>query len=300
MTAPERAGGMGSGVVVVDKPAGPTSHDVVNRLRRLFGTRRAGHAGTLDPPATGILLVGLERATRILQFLQGLPKTYRAVVAFGVETTTLDETGPVVAERPCTFGEDDLRAAARGMVGEISQIPPMVSAIRVGGERLYEAARRGEEVERPARAVSVYALEVLAFDPETWEATIELRCSSGTYVRTLAADLGTQLGCGAHVRSLRRCAVGSLGEADAMALDALERLDPDARAAAVLPMAAALRDLAAVRVSGEDLVAVGHGRALGSCEGEPGPPVAVVDPQGRLVAVYRRQGQGLKPEAVLV
>ena len=288
------------GLVVVDKPAGPTSHDVVNRLRRLFGTRHAGHAGTLDPPATGILLVGLERATRILQFLQGLPKTYRAVVAFGVETTTLDATGSVVAARPCTFAEADLYAAAAGMVGEISQVPPMVSAVRVGGERLYKAARRGEEVERPARTVIVHALDVLAFDPEALEATIELRCSSGTYVRTLAADLGTQLGCGAHVRSLRRRAVGSFGEADAVALDALERQDADARRALVLPMAAALRDLASVQVSGEDLVAVGHGRALGACEGEAGPPVAVVDPEGRLVAVYRRRGAGLTPEAVLV
>jgi len=292
------------GLVVVDKPAGPTSHDVVNQLRRLFGTRRAGHAGTLDPPATGILLVGLERATRILQFLQGLPKTYRAVIRFGVETTTLDATGAVVAECPCTFGEADLRAAAAGMVGAISQVPPMVSAVRVGGERLYKAARRGEEVERPARTVTVHALEVLAFDSPleggACEATFEVRCSSGTYVRALAADLGTRLGCGAHVRSLRRRAVGSLGEAEAVALDALERLDPKARVTTVLPMAAALRDLAAVQVSGEDLVAVGHGRALGSCEGVPGAPVALVDPEGRLVAVYRRQGEGLKPEAVLV
>src|SRR5439155_3187926 len=136
------------GLLVVDKHAGPTSHDVVNRLRRLFATKRVGHAGTLDPPATGILLVGLERATRILQFLQALPKSYRAEVAFGSTTSTQDATGTVLEERPCSFGLDDLRGAAAAMVGEIRQVPPMVSAVRVGGERLYRAARRGEEVER--------------------------------------------------------------------------------------------------------------------------------------------------------
>ncbi|HKN49266.1 MAG TPA: tRNA pseudouridine(55) synthase TruB, partial [Actinomycetota bacterium] len=173
------------GLLVVDKHAGPTSHDVVNRLRRLFATKRVGHAGTLDPPATGILLVGLERATRILQFLQVLPKTYRAEVAFGTTTSTQDATGTVREERPCGFGLDDLRGAAATMVGDIRQVPPMVSAVRVGGERLYRAARRGEEVERPARAVTVYALDVARFDGAAWEATLEVRCSSGTYVRTL-------------------------------------------------------------------------------------------------------------------
>jgi tRNA pseudouridine55 synthase len=160
------------GLLVVDKHAGPTSHDVVNRLRRLFATKRVGHAGTLDPPATGILLVGLERATRILQFLQALPKAYQAEVAFGTTTSTQDATGRVLEERPCGFRLDDLRAAAASMVGEIRQVPPMVSAVRVGGERLYQAARRGEDVERPARAVTVYGLDVASFDGAAWEATL--------------------------------------------------------------------------------------------------------------------------------
>jgi tRNA pseudouridine55 synthase len=290
------------GLLVVDKHAGPTSHDVVNRLRRLFATKRVGHAGTLDPPATGILLVGLGRATRILQFLQALPKTYRAEVAFGATTSTQDATGRVVEERPCGFGLDELRAAAASMVGEIRQVPPMVSAVRVGGERLYRAARRGEEVERPARAVTVYGLDVASFDRAAWEATLEVRCSSGTYVRTLAADIGELLGCGAHLKELRRTSIGSLGEADAVTVAQLEAMEPAGRRAAVLPMGAAMRDYESVTVSGDDLQAVGHGRSLGDPDpgGAEGPPVAVLDPGGRLLAVYRRHGEGLRPAAVLV
>jgi tRNA pseudouridine55 synthase len=290
------------GLLVVDKHAGPTSHDVVNRLRRLFATKRVGHAGTLDPPATGILLVGLGRATRILQFLQALPKTYRAEVAFGATTSTQDATGRVLEERPCGFGLDDLRAAAASMVGEIRQVPPMVSAVRVGGERLYQAARRGEEVERPARAVTVYGLDVASFDRAAWEATLEVRCSSGTYVRTLAADIGELLGCGAHLKALRRTSIGSLGEADAVTVAQLEAMEPAGRRAAVLPMGAAMRDYESVTVSGDDLQAVGHGRSLGDPDpgGTEGPPVAVLDPGGRLLAVYRRHGEGLRPAAVLV
>ncbi|HEY2666022.1 MAG TPA: tRNA pseudouridine(55) synthase TruB [Actinomycetota bacterium] len=294
------------GLLVVDKHAGPTSHDVVNRVRRLFATKRVGHAGTLDPPATGILLVGLERATRILQFLQALPKTYRAEVAFGATTTTEDATGTVLDERACSFGLDELRAAAAEMVGEIQQVPPMVSAVRVGGQRLYRAARRGEEVERPARTVTVHALDVARFDAAAWEATLEVRCSSGTYVRTLAADIGERLGCGAHLRALRRTAVGSLGEADAVTVAQLEGMDPPALRAAILPMEAALRDYESVTVSGDELRAVGHGGSLADPGPGPGPggtngrPVAVLDPEGRLLAVYRRQGAGLRPAAVLM
>jgi len=291
------------GVVVVDKPAGPTSHDVVDRVRRLFSTRRVGHAGTLDPPATGVLLVGLGRATRILQFLQALPKTYRAVVAFGETTTTQDATGEVVERRFCSFARHDLEAAAAGMVGEISQVPPMVSAVRVHGERLYLAARRGEEVERPARAVTVYGLDVSAFDPEAWEATLLVRCSSGTYVRTLAADLGERLACGAHVRALRRLAVGSLGVGEAVSLERLEAMDAARRQDAVLPMGVALRDFHAVTVSGDELEAVGHGRALEepmAGAGAADAPVPLVDPSGRLVAVYRCRDGRLRPAAVLL
>jgi tRNA pseudouridine55 synthase len=288
------------GVLVVDKPAGPTSHDVVDRVRRLYSTRRVGHAGTLDPPATGVLVVGLGRATRILQFLQALPKAYEAVVAFGATTTTLDGTGEVVDRRPCSFTRADLGAAAAGMVGELSQVPPMVSAVKVGGERLYVAARRGEEVERPARAVTVYGLDVTAFDPGSWTAGLRVRCSSGTYVRSLAADLGERLGCGAHVRTLRRCSVGSLGEADAVSPERLEAMDDAGRREAVLPMAAAMRDFERVVVSERELDAVAHGRPLPLEGPSGGGPVPLLDPSGRLVAVYRRRDGRLSPAAVLV
>lgn len=289
------------GVLVIDKPAGPTSHDVVNRIRRLYGLKRVGHAGTLDPPATGILLVGLGRATRVLSFLQALPKTYRAGIRFGVTTTTQDATGDVVAERPCAFDRAALEAGIAALTGDILQVPPMVSAVRVGGERLYKAARRGEEVERPARPVTVYAFSVESFDPVRWEATAVVRCSSGTYVRTLAADLGEALGCGAHLTSLRRESIGSLG--DGVALRVLEEADAGAREAMVLPLADALRDLPSVRINGEALAGVTHGRALpeiAAPEAGEGDPVVVADDAGAVVAVYRRAGAGLRPEAVLV
>ncbi|HEU5003500.1 MAG TPA: tRNA pseudouridine(55) synthase TruB [Actinomycetota bacterium] len=286
---------------MIDKPAGPTSHDVVNRIRRLYALKRVGHAGTLDPPATGILLVGLGRATRVLSFLQALPKTYRAVIRFGTTTTTQDATGDVVAERPCAFDRAALDGALADLTGDILQVPPMVSAVRVGGERLYKAARRGEEVERPARPVTVYEFSVESFDAAVWEATVVVRCSSGTYVRTLAADLGEALGCGAHLRSLRRESIGSLG--DGVPLRTLEEAGAPEREAHVLPMAAALRDLPSVRVAGDELAGVTHGRALpevaapGAGEGDA---VVIADESGAVVAVYRRVGGGLQPEAVLV
>ncbi|HWD08045.1 MAG TPA: tRNA pseudouridine(55) synthase TruB, partial [Actinomycetota bacterium] len=295
------------GVVVVDKPAGPTSHDVVARLRKLFATRRVGHAGTLDPAATGILLVGLGRATRVLQFLQALPKCYRAEVAFGTTTSTQDATGAVLAHRACRFDRSGLLAAMAALTGPIEQVPPMVSAVRVGGERLYAAARRGEEVERAARPVTVYAFALESFDPESWSATVLVRCSSGTYVRTLAADLGGALGCGAHLRSLRRLAVGSLTEAEAVTLPGLEAMPPEDRVAVVLSPAAALRDLKAVPVEGGSLEGVRHGRALEG--GDPGgalgaagdgEPLAILTPEGELVAVYRRDGAALRAACVLV
>jgi tRNA pseudouridine55 synthase len=308
------------GVVVVDKPAGPTSHDVVAQLRRLYGTRRVGHAGTLDPAATGVLLVGVGRATRLLHFLQALPKRYRAEIAFGTTTTTQDATGDPVATRLCSFSRGELEAAMASLTGTIEQVPPMVSAVRVGGRRLYEAARRGEEVERAPRPVTVYAFELTSFAAPApggaaRAATVEVRCSSGTYVRTLAADLGDRLGCGAHLRSLRRLAVGSLGEAEAVPLAELEAMAPERRMAAVLPAATALRDLPSVVVDGGGIDDVRHGRPLaiparpaggaGVAQmageaGESGAAVAVLDPAGELLAVYRPEGAVLKATCVLV
>src|SRR6478752_7517825 len=202
------------GLVIVDKPAGVTSHDVVGVLRHRLGERRVGHAGTLDPDATGVLLVGVGKVTRLLRFLTALGKRYEAEVVFGTTTSTLDAAGEVTA----TFAMDDLdvtqvRAAAARLTGEIMQVPPMVSALKVDGRRLHELAREGIEVERAARPVTVHSFTV---EPTADRLVyrIAVHCSSGTYVRSLAADLGELLGGGAHLRALRRTAVGSFGESE--------------------------------------------------------------------------------------
>ena len=201
------------GLAVVDKPAGMTSHDVVARCRRLFGQKRVGHAGTLDPDATGVLLVGLGRATRLLQFQSGLRKSYCAQVVLGVATTTLDAAGEVTGR--WDQGQVSLaeaRRAAGSLTGPIWQVPPMVSAVKVGGRRLHQLARQGIEVERAAREITVWRFDVESLDGSAADGcpvlAVSVECSSGTYVRVLAADLGAALGGGAHLRRLRRTAVG--------------------------------------------------------------------------------------------
>jgi tRNA pseudouridine55 synthase len=265
---------------------------VVGRCRRIFGQRRVGHGGTLDPDATGVLLVGLGRATRLLKYLTALPKSYRAEVVLGAETTTLDDSGEVTATYDMSgVGLDVVRRAAAAFVGEIDQIPPMVSAVSVGGRRLHELARAGVEVERAARRVTVSRFEVSAgSEPGTF--AIEVDCSSGTYVRSLAADLGTALGGGAHLRRLRRTAVGPFTSDVAVALDDLGPAD-------VLSPAAAVAHLASVTVDGDLVLAVGYGRVLDTEWPDPGP-WAVLDDAGRLLAVYERHPDGrAKPSVVL-
>ena len=278
------------GLIVVDKPAGCTSHDVVGRCRRIFGQKKVGHGGTLDPDATGILLVGLGRATRLLRFLAPLPKSYVAEVVLGVATSTLDDSGEVVATYDMAgVGLDDVRRAAEGFVGDIEQIPPMVSAVSIGGRRLHELARAGVEVERAARPVTVYRFDV-AEGSDAGTFRIEVECSSGTYVRTLAADLGTALGGGAHLRRLRRTAVGpfSVGVA-------LEELGPEH----VLAPAAAVGHLPAVTVDGHLAEAVGYGKVLDVDWAGEGP-WAVHGEGGGLLAVYEPYGDGRVKPAVVV
>jgi tRNA pseudouridine55 synthase len=288
------------GLVVVDKPAGWTSHDVVAKLRKVYGQRRVGHAGTLDPDATGVLLVGLGRATRLLRFLQDAGKSYRARVVFGVATDTLDASGAVLERAPMAITREQLETAARGFVGAIQQVPPMVSAIKVGGRKLYELAREGKEIERAPRRVVIDELVVEHFEPAPYpEAQLRVSCSSGTYVRTLAADLGTALGGCAHLGALRRLAVGAFTEADAHSLEEVER----ASERFVLTPAEAMRGLTRVRVGADEARAVAHGatfpaRVLVGDEAGPGP-FAVVDGGGDLLAVYERRGQGVKPAVVL-
>ncbi|MGH2729061.1 MAG: tRNA pseudouridine(55) synthase TruB [Actinomycetota bacterium] len=210
------------GVLVIDKPAGMTSHDVVDEVRRRLGTRKVGHGGTLDPDATGILVVGVGRATKLLSYAQAGPKRYRALARFGITTSTQDASGTVIESREAMIGADDVKRALEAFEGEIEQVPPMVSAVKIGGERLYKKARRGETVDRPARAVTVYGIELVDFSPDGPRATLDVRCSAGTYVRTLVHDLGVALGCGAHLESLRRTAASGFTEADAVALDRVD------------------------------------------------------------------------------
>lgn len=288
------------GLAVVDKPAGITSHDVVARCRRLFGQRQVGHAGTLDPPATGVLLVGLGRATRLLRFLSVLPKSYEGELVLGRETTTLDDQGETVASHDMAgVTLEQVRAAAGGFTGAIEQLPPLVSAVKVGGRRLHELARAGTEVHRVPRPVVVHRLEVEP-GPEDGVFRLRVECSAGTYVRSLAADLGTALGGGAHLRALRRTAVGPFTVAVARPLDALGPADvrPPAEAVAHLPSAVVDADTAA---------RVAHGAVLDRDDGgfvgdglEGDGPWAVLDGDGDLLAVYEaRPPSSAKPVMVL-
>src|SRR5207302_6379473 len=209
------------GLVVVDKAAGWTSHDVVAKCRGIFGQKRVGHAGTLDPGATGVLLVGLGRVTRLLRYPGSRPKAYAGEVVLGVETSTLDDEGEVVATHEMAgVSLDDVRSVAAGFVGDIEQVPPMVSAVKIGGRRLHDLARRGVEVERDPRRVAVYSFDVDGTDAPG-VLRIDITCSAGTYVRVLAADLGRALGGGAHLRRLRRTAVGEFLLDEARPVEAL-------------------------------------------------------------------------------
>ena len=280
------------GVAVVDKPAGCTSHDVVARARRSLGTRKVGHAGTLDPDATGVLVLGVGRATRLLRYVGDLPKAYAGEVVLGVATTTLDAGGEVVATADITgVGLDEARAAAAAMVGTLSQVPPMVSAVQVGGRRLHELARAGVEVEREARTVTVARFDVVE-EVEPGVVRVAVECSSGTYVRSLAADLGVALGGVAHLRRLRRTAVGPFTEDRARPVEELELLPPLA-AVAHLPAVAVDEEVAALVRTGRRLDRAGPTPFAGD------GPWAVVAPDGSLLAVYRADGERARPDVVL-
>ena len=288
------------GVVVVDKPPGMTSHDVVDEVRRRLETRKVGHGGTLDPDATGVLVCGLGRATRFLSYSQSAPKRYRAVAVFGVTTSTQDGSGEVIDERPVAASEADVAALLPAFTGAVLQVPPMVSAVRHKGERLHVRARRGEEVERSPREVHVMALRLVGWRPgERPEATLDVTCSGGTYVRTLVHDLGERLGCGAHLGSLRRTEAGGFTLADAAPL---QGIGPGR----LLPLIEAVRGLRRVEVDRAGRAMVVHGRPLplpteGADRADPdeaGEAMAVVM-GGELLGVYRRRGAALVPERVV-
>jgi tRNA pseudouridine55 synthase len=288
------AGPAPEGVAVVDKQAGWTSHDVVAKARGLLGTRRVGHAGTLDPDATGVLVLGVGRATRLLAYVSGLDKSYVGEVVLGTATSTLDASGEVTGTWDMArVGLADVRRAAGGLTGDVPQVPPMVSAKQVGGRRLHDLARAGVEVEREPVRVRVERFEI-AEPVAPGVFPVSVVCSSGTYVRSLAADLGAALGGGAHLGHLRRTAVGPFTVDEALPLEALipERL---------LPPVEALRGHDRVLVADELATWVRHGRVLDEdVLGVSGDgPWAVVDDAGGLLAVYERhRGRTVKPAVV--
>jgi tRNA pseudouridine55 synthase len=249
------------GILVIDKPVGPTSHDVVDVVRRILRQQKVGHTGTLDPVATGVLPLVVGQATKIARYLTGGDKTYVATFRLGQSTDTLDAEGTVLAEHPVTTDEPTLRQVLASFVGTIEQIPPMYSAKKVDGKRLYELARQGVEVEREAKKVTLHSIEVESVALP--DVTVTVRCSAGTYVRVLAHDLGERLGCGAHLQKLRRVAAGPFTIDDAVALDRLEqepalakdRLLPLARGLSDAPRIALPRHLAKAVASGHQLSA---------------------------------------------
>ncbi|MBO9520249.1 MAG: tRNA pseudouridine(55) synthase TruB [Nocardioidaceae bacterium] len=290
-----------SGLVVVDKPAGITSHDVVSRVRRLAGTRKVGHAGTLDPMATGVLVVGVERATRLLGHLLLTDKAYGATIRLGASTTTDDAEGEVVATAPAdAVTEEAIRAGLAAMVGEIDQVPSAVSAIKVGGKRAYQRVREGEQVTLEARRVRIDAIDVHAVTRVEGFVDVEVsvRCSSGTYIRSIARDLGTGLGVGGHLTALRRTAVGPFG------IDVARTLDALAEDFEVLPIAGAARiGFPSYELDETQAAFVRVGRKLPLDLPADGP-VAVFAPDGEFLALYeragRQHGELARPIAVFV
>lgn len=285
-----------AGIVVVDKPAGMTSHDVVSRCRRIFGTRRVGHAGTLDPMATGVLVVGVERATKVLGLLTATSKSYTATIRLGRSTTTDDAEGDVVSDTAAAhLGDGEIRAAVAALRGEIAQRPSAVSAVKIGGKRAYHLVRSGEQVELAARAVRIDRFEVLAIrrSGSFVDLDVMVDCSAGTYIRALARDLGAALGVGGHLTALRRTRVGGYGLDEARTLDDLAaepRLSYSLDEACLLSFPR--RDIT-VAEAGD----AAHGRRLPAA-GRSGV-YAATDPAGRVIALLEDRGESTKSVVVI-
>ena len=300
-----------SGLIVVDKPGGLTSHDVVARIRRLAGTRRVGHAGTLDPMATGVLVVGVEKATRLLGHLTLTDKEYQATIRLGQATDTGDAEGTVTGGRPAghlTLAQ--VQAAAAALTGEIQQVPPTVSAIKVAGRRAYQLTREGAPPALPPRPVTVWSFTVQALQParadspgaglpgaapgDLLDVAVEVRCSSGTYVRALARDMGEALGVGGHLTRLRRTRVGPYD------LRAAHTLDELADELTVLPLAeAAAAAFPARELTADEARSLSHGGRLPGAGAETGP-VAAFGPDGTLIALVQEKDGVARPLAVFV
>jgi tRNA pseudouridine55 synthase len=274
------------GLLLIDKPAGITSHDAVAIVRRTTRVKKVGHAGTLDPMATGLLVLGLGRATRLLRFLGDLPKTYEGTFRLGVETDTLDADGAVTGESAVAVTDAEVVRAMAAKLGESSQRPPAFSAVKVGGRKLYDAARRGENLRAERRTVRVDRFDLLA--RHGTDVDFVAVVSGGTYVRVLAADVGSALGCGAHLTRLRRTAIGSFAAEDA---------SPPDETGDLLPVEGAVAHLPRLELEPEEARVARHGSILGPAGIEG--PYAVFDPDGALIAIYRDDGPKARPEMVL-
>ena len=274
------------GLLLVDKPSGITSHDVVAMVRRATQVKKVGHAGTLDPMATGLLVLGLGRATRLLRFLGDLPKTYEGTFRLGVETTTLDAEGDVTGESRVAVTDAEIARAMAAKLGGSWQRPPAFSAVKVGGRKLYDAARRGELLRAEPRSVTVDRFEPVTRNGVDVDFIAVV--SGGTYVRVLAADVGSALGCGAHLRRLRRTAIGSFIVSDA---------NPPETVGDVIPIERAVEHLPRLELEPEEARVARDGSILGPA-GIQGP-YAVFDPAGSLVGIYRDDGPKARPEVVL-
>ncbi|HSV37407.1 MAG TPA: tRNA pseudouridine(55) synthase TruB [Nocardioidaceae bacterium] len=290
-----------SGLVVVDKPAGVTSHDVVARVRKIAGTKKVGHAGTLDPMATGVLVLGINKATRLLGHLMIAEKTYDATVRLGASTNTDDAEGEVTAQASAAdVSEQALREALKAFEGSIQQVPSTVSAIKVGGQRAYKLAREGQDVVLQARTVTIHSLEVsdVRREGDFLDVDITVSCSSGTYIRAIARDLGAALGVGGHLTALRRTEVGPFALEDApLSLDEM-------RASGELNLIA-LPDVGErlffnIRVDELQAADIGFGRKLDLTLPVADHPVAMLGPDGAFLALYEQQGEQAVPIAVLV
>ena len=308
------------GITIIDKPAGPTSHDVVARVRRILRERRVGHTGTLDPFATGVLVVLVGRATRLAQFLAGAEKEYQAVVRFGYATDTGDATGkprPGGRVHTTAWSDEQIEAALGSLRGHIKQVPPMYSAKKIGGQKLYDLARRSVEVERAAVPVMIRELEVVRRaeregallsrnDDGTVDLAVRVVCSAGTYVRVLAESIGERLGADAHLAFLRRTRAGAFDVEEAVSLDRLQAItEAGEEANPLLPPDAALSQMPFVHLSGEEVRRTRHGVALHTdrtrVRWEDGDHVRMRDEQGKLIAigVYSSASGQLHPRVLL-
>ena len=279
------------GVLLLDKPIGLTSNHALQAARRLFNAAKAGHTGTLDPLATGLLPLCFGEATKFSGELLGADKRYRATIQLGTATTTADAEGEVIARRPVVVDAAQVLDVLTAFVGEIDQVPPMHSALKHEGRPLYDYARAGIEIARPARRVCIHSLRLCDWDPAAARLVVEVDCSKGTYVRTLAADIGERLGCGAHLGGLRRTGIGDLDVASAHALDAIERTPADGRDGMLLPIDALLGALPVARLDTTDAARLRHGQAV-RWSGTEGDRVRAYDGEGALIGLCRLDADG--------